>query len=201
MVLSTQSLPASAVAILARPIDDDFTLEEIQTMRAIASASPARPRAASDSYIQKSLATLASIKPMAKRAGISGELMRKAYITALQGFPEGAVDHTCRHFQNQKGFFPEIAELIPILTSWRSPEQIAIDKAKSILRKGPGRPRNDAPLSHDEIARMSPDMIALGIKIGSLVERDGVIYDNPDPPPSGSKKESETDLFRQGASQ
>lgn len=162
------------MTVLDRAYVDDavFTATEIALIVPVAqSVAPVAP--ASERTLRQSLGALKAVLPASPKAEIVGVLQFNTYMKTLAGCDERALASACKRCIDELDWFPTIKQLKQRIAEYVSPEQHAINLARYILISGEREPLTDAdvvPLSDEEIRRLSPEYISIGIRCGGLTQ-------------------------------
>lgn len=152
VILSSAQLTDPRVrACIERPLDlsniyeSDFSPEEHQVIAKIAAAKPPAYPGADPVAIGRLLSRMAHM-PMKDSGDIGAALMLDTYKRVLAKWPEPALQHAVLKWLETQRWFPGINEIVALAARWRSPEQIAIDRARAIRRcMKPNRPTGPPP--------------------------------------------------------
>lgn len=156
--------------VLARATERDatFSAAEIALIEPLATAvAPTKP--AADRDIRQALGALAAALPAQALDEAGGRLKLATYLTMLRGCDADALAYACRRCLAELDWFPTVRQILDRVRTYVSPEQHAINVARYILANGRREPESDvAPMTDDEVRRMSPEMRRLGMACGAL---------------------------------
>lgn len=124
-----------------------------------------------------------AVLPKQSKDMVSGKLFVMGYQRVLQGYPKDAIAYLAEQSMRRCRWFPTIAECIDIIDEWRRDDADMRRRQKAYQIASRERKRrhdlesmaNHQPLpdiTADQIAKMSPTMIELGIKCGALMRLD-----------------------------
>lgn len=175
-VFSAQSLTKSAQAVLELAYDHTavFTAAQIAEIEPVSRAVPA-VIAADERYIRQSLGSLASALPSQDQGDIGSKLKLKAYQTMLAGCDERALAYACRRCLDELDWMPTIHQLKERMRHWVSPEEVAISRARAIMRAGRREPvESNGPIDPEQRARVNAFLRTRGM--GTRFAADGSTY-------------------------
>lgn len=179
----------SVGAILEKGNDPDavYSAQEIATIRPLALSTLPPVEPAPESHVNRCLASMAHMPQ--KEGGITGgRLQLQVYLRMLAPFPVEAINYATQTCLRTLQFFPSVRELVNHCEDWTDPRQYAINRARRILNTGKRIPKETPPLTQEEIDAMDPKFVALGLKIGAIVEMDGRFVPPPAQQSNGTQK-------------
>lgn len=156
----------------------------------LASCRLPEPAPCDEQHFVKCIRLMDAVLPKQSKDMVSGKLFVMGYQRVLQGYPKDAISYLAEQAMRRCRWFPTIAECIDIIEEWRRDDEAVRYRAKAQQianrerqrrREIEERARREAqrPITADDIAKMSEDMIALGIRCGALVRlEDGTVTTN-----------------------
>lgn len=175
-VFSAQSLTKSMQAVLDLAFDHTavFTAAQITAIEPVARAVPAVVEA-DERYIRQSIGSLAAALPSQDQGEFGSKLKLKAYQTMLAGCDERALAYACRRCLDELDWMPTIHQLKERMRRWVSPEEVAISRARAIIRAGRRAPvESNGPVDPEQRARVNAFLRTRGI--GTRFADDGSTY-------------------------
>ncbi|MBB4837283.1 hypothetical protein HNP52_000334 [Sphingomonas kyeonggiensis] len=162
------------MTVLDKAYADDavFTAAEIALIEPVAQAvAPIVP--ASERTLRQSLGALKAVLPASSKAEIVGVLQFNTYMKELAGCDRDALAAACKRCIDELDWFPTIKQIRERMAQYVSREQHAINLARYILMSGQREPLTEAdviPLTDEEVRRLKPEFISLGLKSGGLTQ-------------------------------
>ena len=114
---------------------------------------------------------------------ISGELFAEAYARKLGGLNKPQVEYLLDKALERCRWFPTIAECLEIVSEWTRRDEYTRRKAKAVelamreemRRKEDARRSAGRSLTQEGVDNLCPELRAMGLKCGALVEREGKV--------------------------
>lgn len=170
---SMPSLTPSVLSVLDRAFEPDavFSARDIALIepvaRAVAVVQPADERC-----IRQSLGGLSAALPSQATDATAGKLKLATYMTMLAGCDERALAAACRRCLDDLDWMPTVHQLKERINRWVSPEEIAIRRARAILRTGRRKPSDSPPITYEQIRAMKPEFRSMGLTAGFLTQEE-----------------------------
>jgi hypothetical protein len=174
--LSTDSLDLTALPERL----DDRTLAAVKEIAA--APVPCLP-SCDPTTLNQTLRMMLSALPRRHSDDISGELFVAAYQRKLGNLPKPQIDYLCDRALERCRWFPTIAECLEIVAEWRRRDEYTRRRAEAaemamreeMRRKADARKAKQASLTQQGVDNLCPELRAMGLKCGALVERDGKV--------------------------
>lgn len=133
-------------------------------------------------FLAQCLRMMLAVLPRQNADDIAGELFVAAYKSHLGSFSREAIEYLTHRATGECKWFPTIAECREKLGDWRREDGAVLrrNQAQSLANREhrmraldnykPAKPPALQEITYDEIAKMTPAMLELGLSCGALVK-------------------------------
>lgn len=133
--------------------------------------------------LNRALLLMLSSLPRKNSDGVSGELLIEAYQRKLGGLNKPQVEYLLDKALERCRWFPTIAECLEIVSEWTRRDEYTRRKVKAaelamreeMRRKEDARRAAGRSLTQEGVDNLCPELRAMGLKCGALVEREGKV--------------------------